>query len=78
MGGGGHFLVQMISTCLPSRRGRGEAIGALWLHLGKDDLKAYALYLLILFACPPPGTESATNYWKQVFFRFFLFLGKNC
>ncbi len=46
--------------------------------IGKDDLKAYALHLLILFACPPPGTESATNYWKPVFFRFFIVGEKNC
>jgi hypothetical protein len=27
---GGIFLVLMISTCLPTRRGRGKGVGTLW------------------------------------------------
>ncbi len=48
-GGGGNFLVQMISTCLPSRTGRvGVGVGALWGNVGgtksNDRLKSMVIY----------------------------------
>ncbi len=43
------------------------------LHLSKDDLKVYALYLLILFAYPPPALKVQPITGNRFFFRFFKF-----
>jgi hypothetical protein len=36
---GDYFLVQMISTCLPSCRGGGGGVGTLWLQIQNNEAK---------------------------------------
>ncbi len=68
-GGGGNFLVQIISTCLPSRRSRGAGVGTLWGNVGgtksNDRRKSMVFYTCSYF----PGLWNCTRIHREYKYR---------
>ncbi len=67
-GGGGNFLVQMISTCLPSRRGRGggdrHPVGRVDTENALSISFFSPLFATVLFKC---GEQSFPSKNKKLF-----------